>query len=260
MGALHAGHLSLVSAAKATCDLVVASVFVNPTQFNDVTDFDKYPSTPEQDINLLAGAGCDVAFMPSAEEIYGHHGGSGKPGTLIEFRFAGLDDRWEGSSRPGHFSGVALVLSKLFHILRPTHVYMGQKDYQQLAVVRQLVSLLDFDLAVVGVPTMREPDGLAMSSRNVRLSAKARAKAPALYQALQTVAELATRVFADQACQEAITKHLTDADFQVDYLALVHPKDLAPIQLPDPSAGAVVLIAVWLDGVRLIDNLIIAPK
>jgi pantoate--beta-alanine ligase len=177
MGALHEGHLQLVQAAATACDDVVASIFVNPTQFNNPDDLRLYPRLPEQDTAMLAGAGCTALFMPGVAEMYPQP-------TVLRFDFGDLERVMEGAHRPGHFNGVTTVVSKLFHMARPHQAYFGQKDFQQVAIVRQLIADLSFDLELVVAPTVREADGLAMSSRNRRLSPETRAVAPLLYQVL----------------------------------------------------------------------------
>ncbi|MGI4819620.1 MAG: pantoate--beta-alanine ligase, partial [Janthinobacterium lividum] len=181
MGALHTGHLQLVQAAATTCDDVVASIFVNPTQFTNPDDLRLYPRLPEQDTAMLAGAGCTALFMPDVAQVYPQP-------TVLRFDFGDLERVMEGAHRPGHFNGVATVVSKLFHLARPHQAYFGQKDFQQVAIVRQLIADLSFDLELVVAPTVREADGLAMSSRNRRLSPEARAVAPLLYRVLAQAA------------------------------------------------------------------------
>jgi pantoate--beta-alanine ligase len=177
MGALHAGHISLIERAKTENDLVVCSIFVNPTQFNNPDDLKKYPRTLELDCKLLLSSGCDVVFAPSAEEMYPN-----LPHLRIDF--GTFETVMEGKFRPGHFSGVGIVVSKLFNIVKPVKAYFGQKDLQQVAVIRRMVEELSFDLEIIPCPTWRETDGLAMSSRNSRLSAEARTLAPQIYKAL----------------------------------------------------------------------------
>ena len=181
MGALHPGHLQLVQLALAECDAVVASIFVNPTQFNNPDDFRLYPRVPEADADLLRAAGCTALFAPSAAEMYPQP-------TTLSFDFGPLERVMEGAHRPGHFNGVATVVSKLFHLAQPHRAYFGQKDWQQVAVVRQLVADLSFDLEIMACPTVREPDGLAMSSRNRRLTPEGRAVAPLLFRVLTAAA------------------------------------------------------------------------
>src|SRR5579883_1836249 len=184
MGALHEGHLSLIRRARAENDLVVISIFVNPTQFNDIDDYEKYPRHVARDIEMAAGAGADVAFTPAMDEIY-----SEGFDTVVVVR--GLSDILEGASRPGHFQGVATVVAKLFNIVQPDHAYFGEKDYQQLQVIRRMARDLDISTEIVSCPIVREPDGLAMSSRNVRLSPEQRKAATVLNRALGYTQEIA---------------------------------------------------------------------
>lgn len=254
MGALHEGHISLVKAARQLADFVVASVFVNPTQFNDASDLAKYPSTPDQDIRMLQDAGCDLLFMPDSNELYGSEQGNTSGG--LKMSFPPLDQLWEGAAREGHFSGVGQVVSKLFNLVRPDVACFGKKDYQQLAIIRRLVAALDFDIKIVGVETMRELDGLAMSSRNVRLTQQGRATAPVLYMALQTLA-VSFRNTTDIDTAVAHAKHkILDSGFTaIDYLSVVDRTSLEPVKQWSDNQSSVILVAAWLDGVRLIDNL-----
>ncbi|QIX61505.1 pantoate--beta-alanine ligase [Hymenobacter sp. BT18] len=252
MGALHEGHLQLVRAAAQENDVVVVTIFVNPTQFNNPEDFRLYPRLPETDGALLAGTGCTALFAPTVEEMYPQP-------TLLRFDFGTLERVMEGAHRPGHFNGVATVVSKLFHLSRPHRAYFGQKDLQQVAVVRQLVQDLSFPLELVVFPTVRETDGLAMSSRNRRLSLEARAVAPHLYQALtlarrlvdeeQTVAEVQRQTLDFLRQQPAI---------ELEYFDISDARTLQPLAPEQPANGPVALcLAAWLGGVRLIDNVVV---
>ncbi|RSK37671.1 pantoate--beta-alanine ligase [Hymenobacter metallilatus] len=253
MGALHEGHLQLVRAAAQECEVVVTSIFVNPTQFNNPDDFRLYPRLPEEDAALLAPAGCTALFLPSVEEMYPQP-------TVVRFDFGALERVMEGEHRPGHFNGVATVVSKLFHLSRPHRAYFGQKDFQQVAIVRQLVLGLSFDLELVAFPTIREPDGLAMSSRNRRLSAEARALAPQLYQGLL----LAKRLIEEGQLTPAEVQQ-TAAEFlraepaiTLEYLAVVDAHTLQPLTDWQPNAPVAICLAAQLGGVRLIDNVVVA--
>ena len=251
MGALHAGHLQLVQAARAECNEVIASIFVNPTQFNNAEDFRLYPRVPEADAALLAPAGCTALFVPSVAEIYPQP-------TVLRFDFGTLERVMEGAHRPGHFSGVATVVSKLFHLARPHRAYFGQKDWQQVAIVKQLVADLSFDLEIVACPTIREADGLAMSSRNRRLDAPARAAAPLLYQVLQTAAAQVRRGVPPAQVQAIAEASIAQEPLlTMEYIAVADAQTLQP--LTDYGAGrAVVLcLAAHLGGVRLIDNVVV---
>ena len=251
MGALHAGHLQLVQAARAECNEVIASIFVNPTQFNNAEDFRLYPRVPEADAALLAPAGCTALFVPSVAEMYPQP-------TGLRFDFGALERVMEGAHRPGHFSGVATVVSKLFHLACPHRAYFGQKDWQQVAIVKQLVADLSFDLEIVACPTIREADGLAMSSRNRRLDAPARAAAPLLYRVLQTAAAQVRRGVPPAQVQAIAEASIAQEPLlTMEYIAVADAQTLQP--LTDYGAGrAVVLcLAAHLGGVRLIDNVVV---
>ncbi|OWP63491.1 pantoate--beta-alanine ligase [Hymenobacter amundsenii] len=252
MGALHEGHLQLVRAAARECDVVVASIFVNPTQFNNPDDFRLYPRLPEADAALLAPAGCTVLFLPQVAEMYP------RP-TVLQVDFGPLERVMEGEHRPGHFNGVATVVSKLFHLSRPHRAYFGQKDFQQVAIVRQLISDLSFDLELVAFPTVREPDGLAMSSRNRRLNVEARALAPFLYQSLQRAEQL---VRAAELPPAAVSATVADLLAQVpglelEYMAVVDAHTLQPLAEWDPARPVALCLAAHLGDVRLIDNVVV---
>ncbi len=251
MGALHAGHLQLVQAASQDCDVVIASIFVNPTQFNSADDFRLYPRLPEADAPLLAGAGCTVLFLPAAEEMY-------PTPTVLRFDFGPLERVMEGAHRPGHFHGVATVVSKLFHLARPHRAYFGQKDWQQVAIIRQLVADLSFDLELVAAPTIREADGLAMSSRNRRLRPEARAVAPLLYQALQAAAQRVQQGVPPRQVQAAALAQLAqEPAFNVEYFEVADAQTLQPVEVYEPGRAVVLCVAAHLDGVRLIDNVVV---
>lgn len=245
MGALHAGHLSLVRAAQADCTRVIVTIFVNPKQFNTASDLAKYPRTEAADLALLRQAGVDAVFSPPPEEVY-------PAGFATTVSVAGVAGPLEGSSRPGHFEGVATVVAKLFGMSRADRAYFGQKDWQQLQVVRRMVADLNLPIAVVGCETLREADGLAMSSRNTRLSPRARAIAPALYAAMTRAAGdlRAGDPAAMQRCYDAVLAAGFDS---IDYIDLRDGDTLQPLSAPSSSAR--LLAAAWLDGVRLIDNI-----
>jgi pantoate--beta-alanine ligase len=248
MGALHQGHLSLIRASKATTDVTICSLFVNPTQFNNPTDLEKYPRTPEKDISLLESAGCDLLFAPDTSTMYE------RPG-IIHFDFGELDKVLEGKFRPGHFSGVATVVSKLFHIVEPHHAFFGQKDYQQLQIVTRLVEELKFNIRVNGVPIVREPDGLAMSSRNQRLSEEEKKKALALNESLREARTflLANKPWNDVR-KEIIAKFYKN--LQLEYFELADKNDLTNTSHIDIN-NSILLVACFVGPVRLIDNMFI---
>lgn len=248
MGALHEGHLSLARRARAASDRVIVTIFVNPKQFNNPADLAKYPRTEAQDAALLAGVGVDLVFAPTPDQVY-------PPGFATLVAVSGVSEPLEGAHRPGHFDGVATVVAKLFGMTRADLAFFGEKDWQQLMVVHRLVADLNLPVTVVGCPTVREADGLAMSSRNVRLSPEGRARAPALYRAMQAAAEaLRAGAPATPTLEMARAAVLAAGYEAVDYLDLRSLDLLAPLE----SVGegeARLLAAATLEGVRLIDNI-----
>lgn len=250
MGALHAGHISLIEQAKKENDISVCSIFVNPTQFNNPEDLKKYPRTLERDCELLQAAGCEVVFAPSAEEMYHNL-------PKLKFDFGNLETVMEGKFRPGHFNGVGIVVSKLFHVVKPDKAYFGLKDLQQVAVIRQMVYDLSFDLEIIPCPTLREADGLAMSSRNMRLSVEARALAPHIYKVLNlTKAQLQAGASSVEAHAHAVAYFKNYPEFELEYLEIADFDTLMPIgQINSPDKTAI-CIAAFLGGVRLIDNIV----
>ena len=247
MGALHEGHLSLVRAAKRGCDRVIVTIFVNPTQFNNTEDLAKYPRTEAADAALLAAEGVDILFAPSADEVY-------PAGFATGVAVQGVTAPLEGALRPGHFEGVATVVAKLFGMTQANRAYFGQKDWQQLQVVKRMVADLNIATEVVGCDTIREADGLALSSRNVRLDALSRAQAPGLYKVMTRTAA-AIKGGADVAAALAQGRDdLRQAGFaEVDYLDLRSAAMLEPMAALDQPAR--LLAAAWIGGVRLIDNI-----
>ncbi|HEX8504452.1 MAG TPA: pantoate--beta-alanine ligase [Hymenobacter sp.] len=251
MGALHAGHIQLVQAARAECDEVIVSLFVNPTQFNNAEDFRLYPRVPEADAEMLAPAGCTALFVPSVEEMY-------PSPAVLRFDFGDLERVMEGAHRPGHFNGVATVVSKLFHLARPHQAFFGQKDWQQVAVVRQLVADLSFDLQIVTCPTIRETDGLAMSSRNRRLDPPARAAAPLLYQVLTAAAaQVGQGVAPAQVRAEAEASLAREPLLTPEYFEVADAQTLQPLTEYAAGRAVVLCLAAHLGGVRLIDNVLV---
>ncbi|MEJ7856374.1 pantoate--beta-alanine ligase [Acinetobacter baumannii] len=249
MGNLHEGHLTLVREAKKLCDVVVVSIFVNPTQFGPGEDFDNYPRTLEQDSRLLADVGCDIIFAPSVEQMYGT-----QP-RLTNISVSQITDDLCGSSRPRHFDGVALVVTKLFNIVQPNYAFFGQKDYQQLAVIRQFVQDLNIPLEVIGVPIVRAEDGLALSSRNGYLTPEQRQVAPVIYQGLKQAEEQLHQGKDLQQVLADLKTLLTDNGFVVDYVEARQPNLLAASQF---DRDIVLFVAAKLGGTRLIDNLQVA--
>lgn len=246
MGALHAGHLKLVEAAREAGLTPVASIFVNPTQFGPKEDFARYPRDEAGDIAKLEAAGCKLVWMPGVEEMY-------PADAATSIHVAGPSQRWEGATRPGHFNGVATVVAKLFGQIRPQAAFFGEKDWQQVQVVRRMVADLLLPVRIVPVPTVREADGLAMSSRNARLSPPDRAAAPALYAALTRAAQRLRGGEDPAPVLEAARAEILAGGFaRVEYLDLRHPQTLTPLDRLDGPAR--LLAAAWLGPVRLIDN------
>lgn len=247
MGALHAGHLSLVEAAKASADRVIVTIFVNPKQFNNPDDLTGYPRTEDEDAAKLAPYGIDALYVPTPDQIY-------PEGFATNVRVSGLTEDLEGAHRPGHFDGVATVVSKLFLQSRADVAYFGQKDYQQLLLVTRLSRDLDIETEVVGCPTVREADGLAMSSRNVRLSAQQRAIAPALKAEMDRAAEAIRRGADMRVVLDSAKQQIKTAGYDtVEYLELRDAETLAPVT--DLSRPTRLLAAAMLGDVRLIDNI-----
>ena len=247
MGALHEGHLSLARAACAGCDRVIVTIFVNPTQFNSAADLAKYPRTEESDAALLAPLHVDVIFTPPPEEVY-------PAGFATSVSVTGVADPLEGALRPGHFDGVATVVTKLFGITQATRAYFGEKDWQQLQVVRRLVADLNLPVEVIGCDTLREPDGLALSSRNARLTAAARATAPALQAAMiAAAAEIRAGTPPDTALTGATGAVLAARFDRVEYITLRDAETLEPASVLTRPLR--LLAAAWVGGVRLIDNI-----
>ena len=248
MGALHEGHLSLVNRCRRENDVVVVSVFVNPTQFNNKEDLRTYPRTEEADKALLAEAGCDIVFMPTVEEVYP------EPDTRV-FNLGPVAEVMEGAMRPGHFNGVAQIVSKLFMMVKPDRAYFGEKDFQQIAVIRQMVKSEGFKLQIVPCPIVREADGLAKSSRNVRLSPEARQTAPNIYRTLRESID-----YAKSHTVAETQKFVTDTinsypDMEVEYYQIVDGITLMPVNDWNETNYIVGCVTVYCGGVRLIDNI-----
>ncbi len=255
MGALHAGHLDLVQRAVRECDVVVASIFVNPRQFNNPHDLAAYPRLPTEDADLLAAAGCHALFLPDAAEMY-------PASPLTTLSFGPLEAVLEGAHRPGHFAGVGLVVAKLLHLVAPHAAWFGQKDLQQVAVIRALVRDLDFDVALEVAPTTRESDGLAMSSRNRRLTPEERTAAPALYRALSAACTALLRGASVADTQAAGLAILTaEPAFRPEYFEVVDAHTLQALSPAEglPPTEAAIVTAAHLGAVRLIDNVVLGP-
>jgi pantoate--beta-alanine ligase len=247
MGALHAGHLALVEAAKAEADRVVASIFVNPLQFNDQNDLARYPRQEGEDAAMLEKAGCDLLWMPTAAQIY-------PDGFATTVSVSGISHRWEGEHRQGHFDGVATVVAKLFIATMPHVAIFGEKDFQQLAVIRRITADLGLPLRIIGYPTVREGDGLAMSSRNALLSPEEREKAPRLFELLGAVAEAIGGGADSRPVIERAIDRLHHAGFgPIDYVAYVDGDSLEP--LDRYREGGRLIAAAFLGKTRLIDNI-----
>ncbi|MFW5754400.1 MAG: pantoate--beta-alanine ligase [Marinilabiliaceae bacterium] len=249
MGALHEGHLSLVKKAGKECDAVVVSIFVNPNQFNDPKDLERYPRDIETDMKLLERTPCELLFVPSVEEVYP------EPDTRV-FDFGRLDKRMEGKHRPGHFNGVAQVVSRLFHIVRPDKAYFGQKDFQQLAIVRDMVRQLNLGTDVVAGSIIREPDGLAMSSRNLLLTEKQRKSAPLIADTLLESCNFVEGKSVREVQKIVTEKINSNPDLNVEYFEIVDGHTLQPVDNWTESDYIVGCIAVYAGEVRLIDNVV----
>jgi pantoate--beta-alanine ligase len=253
MGALHGGHLSLVTAALAECDAVVASIFVNPMQFGPGEDYEAYPRDFDADCRKLESAGVHALFAPSTEEMFPH-------GTSTFVDTGELGSRLDGASRPGHFRGVATIVARLFHIVQPVRAYFGQKDAAQAAVLRRMVRDLNFPVHLVVCPIVRESDGLALSSRNRYLSPDERSRALILSHALAAAGQLAQQgeTSAEAVRAAMLQTFATDAELRVDYAAVVDPDTLLPVD--EITHGALIAVAAWIGSTRLIDNLLLAPR
>lgn len=251
MGALHAGHLALIQLAAKDGYHTVCSIFVNPTQFNDPRDLEKYPRTPEKDIELLVSVGCTVLFLPTVAEVY--------PSDLEQptFEFDYLEKILEGAFRPGHFRGVAQVVSRLLDLVQPDALYMGQKDYQQVAIIQSMLQQLHSTVKLVMAPTLREADGLAMSSRNVRLTPDFRRIAPVIFQTLVHAKQQFQQGYAPAEIQQYALQKLITAGLKPEYFELVDGKTLLPIERFNDSKSVVACTAAWAGEVRLIDNLLL---
>lgn len=253
MGALHEGHLALIRRARTECDTVVVSVFVNPTQFSDPKDLQNYPRNPERDRKILEDEGVDLLFMPDREEVY-PEADPQAPDVDISY-FEGI---MEGLHRPGHFEGVIMVLDRFFDMIRPHRAYFGEKDFQQLLVVRSLVEERNWGIEVIGVPTVRESDGLALSSRNEKLSQEGRKRARTIPVVLKKMRDRFGKMSIAELESEAITE-LQDQGFEVDYVKIAAEKDLRVVEGYHPDLVVRAFVAASVEGVRLIDNTRLNP-
>ncbi|MGF1564830.1 MAG: pantoate--beta-alanine ligase [Flavobacteriales bacterium] len=248
MGALHPGHQSLFSRAKSENEVCVGSIFVNPTQFNQPDDLVNYPRTLQSDIEAAEAAGCDYLFVPSVKTMYGNHA------VAEPISYGLLTDAFEGAMRPGHFDGVIAIVRKLLTAIKPNVLYLGEKDFQQLAVLREMVKREAIPVDVRGCTLVRETDGLAMSSRNIRLSASAREVALNGIRILREMNESASRLAPDELIEWGTTRFATHPSINLEYLAIIDERNFMPIERFN-DANARILAAFWVDGVRLIDNL-----
>lgn len=252
MGALHAGHISLINQSKSTCDVTVSSIFINPTQFNDPKDFEKYPVTIDNDILLLEKAGCDLLFLPSIAEIYPKGTANAEQYNLGEIEFL-----LEGKYRSGHFQGVCQVVSQLLNIVQPDHLFLGQKDYQQCVVIKKLIQLMHAPIQLIIAQTVREPTGLAMSSRNARLNNTQRLAASAISKMLFYIKDN-VNTSSLPSLEQYAAHFLLDAGFnKVDYVSIADAETLQPVYSSSEKNKMVVLIAAFIGEVRLIDNLVL---
>ncbi len=250
MGALHAGHLDLVGRALAQFDVVATSIFVNPLQFNDPQDFSSYPLRPEEDRGLLEGAGCNVLFAPTQDLLFAHH-------HQKDYELGGLDSHWEGPQRPGHFQGVVNVVDRLFGCVRPDGACFGMKDRQQLAIIQWVTKNLRWPIDIIPCPTVREPDGLAMSSRNIKLSPSQRTAAPALYRALKAI-EVNSNDMPLGECMHLGRLELDkEPGIRLEYLGIADAETMQPCAAWPDHGEVIAMIAAQLGTVRLIDNLTI---
>ncbi len=250
MGALHQGHISLLEKANALNTVIVTSIFVNPTQFNESGDFDKYPKTIDKDVYKLEKAGCDILLLPSVMEMY-------PSGSMLHnsYDLGYLDKILEGASRPGHFQGVCQVMDRLLCIVQPDRLVLGQKDYQQCMVISKLVSLTSAPIEILIRDTLREPDGLAMSSRNLRLSSEARTKAPLIYETLVWIKQQ-LKPGTLKSIKKQAANNLNSGGFKTDYVEIANAKSLQIVDEWDGQSALVILIAAFIDDIRLIDNML----
>jgi pantoate--beta-alanine ligase len=251
MGALHQAHISLINYSATLSDITVCSIFVNPTQFNDQADYNKYPKTLETDIHKLSTSDVSVIYAPAVSEVY-------REGVdaLEHYDLGYLETTLEGRFRPGHFQGVCQVMSRLLRTVEPDYLFMGEKDYQQCMVIRKLLTYLNQDILLVTRPTIREHDGLAMSSRNTRLTAEQRKQAPLIYQTLSEIKRRLVPGNLEQLKQDAVVK-LTNGGFRVEYVEIADAASLAPVTEWRGDSELIALTAAFLGDVRLIDNMLL---
>ncbi|MEA3496782.1 MAG: pantoate--beta-alanine ligase [Bacteroidota bacterium] len=252
MGALHAGHISLIEKCKSENDITIASIFVNPAQFNEKKDFNKYPRTVDEDIKMLEKVGCDIVFVPKKNEIY-------PKGNidLVKIDLSGLDDKLEGKHRPGHFDGVVTIVKTLFDCIAPHRAYFGQKDFQQLLVIKRLVEKMNFNIEIVSCPIVRDKDGLAMSSRNRLLKIAERKIAPQIYESLKKAEKLLNYKFVDEI-KILAKNYLEKNDFiEFEYFEIMDAEKFTQVKSVNQTKNIVICTAVRIGKIRLIDNIII---
>ena len=250
MGALHQGHISLQQKSVSENDYTVCSIFVNPIQFNNPDDLKKYPRTEEKDLKLLEAAGCNLVFMPPVQEMY--------PEKISKtYDFGQLDKVMEGEFRPGHFNGVAIVVKKLFDIVEPNKAYFGEKDFQQLAIIKALVIIENLPVEIIPCPTLREPSGLAMSSRNERLSPQDRETASVIYKTMRKAREMVHEYSPTELEKWAISQIDAAPGMRTEYFSLVDSETLTPVKEWKPGQNVNACLAAYIGGVRLIDNMLI---
>lgn len=249
MGALHEGHISLIEISRRNSDVTVCSIFVNPTQFNDKADLERYPRTPEKDALMLEKACCDILFLPEVSEIYPEQDNR-------RFEFGTLDKVLEGAHRPGHFNGVAQVVSRLFDIVKPDKAFFGSKDYQQLLIIRELTNQLRLNIEIIACPTLREKDGLAMSSRNMLLNPDERKAAGLIPSLMNQAKELKNKGVPIEEIKEFVKKALShDPIYRLDYYEICDASTLQPLNTLSTNVKSISLIACFVGKIRLIDNL-----
>lgn len=254
MGALHKGHITLIEASKKTDTLTICSIFVNPTQFNNTADFETYPVTIEKDIDLLEKAGCNVLFLPSVDEIY-----PADSSTTLPYELGFIETVLDGKYRPGHFQGVCNVVKRLLDIVQPNMIYLGQKDYQQCMVIKKLIELIQSPTQIIVCPTLRESDGLAMSSRNMRLTPVERIKAVRISEVLLFIKQQIKPGNLEDLKKRCIN-YLTNEGYNVDYVEIADATNLILLQNWDGKTKLVALVAAFLNEVRLIDNRIVSEE
>jgi pantoate--beta-alanine ligase len=256
MGALHEGHISLITQSKLENNVTIASIFVNPTQFNNKQDLEKYPRTVDADKSMLENAGCDAVFIPFLNEMYTEDELNGKtPSKTDSVNLGIIETVMEGEHRPGHFAGVMQVVSKLFDIVKPTNAYFGQKDFQQLAVIRTMAKQMKYPIKIVACPTLREADGLAMSSRNRRILNENRETAAVLSQVLFKAKQLWQSATIDEIKKMAANEINKHAAFKLEYFEMADAETLQPVLIKENPTVA--CVAAWLGDVRLIDNILL---